>query len=255
MISNAGKEKRQSESSESDRSTINLPTTAAFSGYRPFPSVMNLYGNFSGILQAFTQKLCGASEDDFLSSSSFYLRNGTTTKAPVLAAAGDELPIPFLIRLSDPKTAIKLPPLDTEKNPRDIVTEILCASSGKEHGVTFRFANEVGIKRRQREEFKWRETKGSKEDIRGHERQNRYTLYRLASNRPVASSSSSAPIPDNTQIVAKLAFCNVINVKHIFTLEFQGTGLMGELGDRWTLIVNGKSNKATVGVAQIIHSK
>ncbi|KAH6853212.1 hypothetical protein B0I37DRAFT_358777 [Chaetomium sp. MPI-CAGE-AT-0009] len=165
MMPNAGKEKRPSESSDSDQSTIDLPATAAFSGYRPFPSVMNLYGNFSGVLQTFTtQKLCGATGDDFLYlvelhfgyttrgplhfGQGFYLRNGTTNKDPILAAAGDEYPIPYLIKLFDPKTSIKLPPLDTEKNPRDMVTEILHASSGKEYGVTFRFAIEVGIKKR-----------------------------------------------------------------------------------------------------------
>jgi hypothetical protein len=242
---------------------------------------MNLYGNFSGVLKAFTtQKLCGATEDDFLYlvelhfgyttrgplhfGQGFYLRNGDTTKDPILAAAGDELPIPSLVRLFDPRTSIKLPPLDTEKNPRDMITEILRASNGKEHGVTFRFAIEVGIKKRHREEFEWRKTKGSKE-VGGHETQNRYTLYRLASNPPLASSS--APAPDDREIVAELAFRNVMNVKHIFTLELQGAGLTGELGDRWTLMVvmtslalhwvrqHGKSNKATVGVAQMIHSK
>ncbi|EAQ87499.1 hypothetical protein CHGG_04118 [Chaetomium globosum CBS 148.51] len=203
---------------------------------------MYLYGNFSGVLQTFTtEKLCGATGDDFLYlvelhfgyttrgpphfGQGFYLQNGTTNKDLILAAAGDEYPIPYLIKLFDPKTSIKLPPLDTEKNPRDMVTEILRASSGKEHGVTFQFAIEVGVKKRQREEFEWRKTKGSK-DVGGHETQNRYTLYRLASNPPVASSSS-APVPDDTQIVAELAFRNVMNVKHIFTLELQGAGPQG----------------------------
>lgn len=281
-MTDGNKKNRLSESSDSDVSTINFPATAAFSGYRPFPSIMNLYGNFSGILEALkTQKLCGATENDILYlvevhygyttrgplhfGQGLYLRNGATTKDPILAAAGDELPIPYLIKLFDPKTAIKLPPLDTEKNPRDMVTEILRASTDKEHGVTFRFAIEVGMKKRQREEFEWRKVKGPK-DVGGHETQNRYTLYRPTSN-PSVASSSSAPAPNDSQIVAELAFRNVMNVKHIFTLELLGAGLTGELGDRWTLMVvmtslglhwvrqNGKSNKAIIGAAQMIHSK
>lgn len=115
---------------------------------------MNLYSNFSGILHALkTQRLCGATENDFLYlvelhfgytprgplhfGQGFYLRNGTTIKDPILAAAGNEFPLPFLITLFDPKAAIKLPPIDLEKNPRDMVTETLRASTSKDGGVAF----------------------------------------------------------------------------------------------------------------------
>lgn len=75
---------------------------------------------------------------------------------PMLAAAGDEYPLPFIVKLFDPKMAVKLPPLNLEKNPRDMVTDILHASTGKEHGVASRFAVEIGAIKRQREEFEWR---------------------------------------------------------------------------------------------------
>lgn len=128
---------------------------------------MHLYSDFSGVFKALkTQKLCGATENDFLYlvevhfgytprgplhfGHGFYLRNGTTMKAPILAGVGDEYPLPFFVSLFDPKTSVKLPPLDPERSPRDTVTEILHASTSKEHGVVFRFAIEVGTKRSQR---------------------------------------------------------------------------------------------------------
>ena len=290
---------------DSDRSSTLLPpATAAFSGYRPFPPVMNLYSNFTGVVSALkTQRLCGATPDDFLYlvelhfgytprgplnfGQGFYLRNGTTIKDPILAAAGNEFPIPLLIMLFDPETAIKLPPADLEKNPRDMVTETLHASASKDRGVAFRFGIEVGVKRRQREEFEWRKIedggkgKGKGEQDpdggQGHEGLGHtwYKLHRLASNYlqhpgPSAPSSSSSPPPspyEDDSVVAELSFRNVMNLKHIFKLELKGAGLTGELGDRWRLMVvmtalalhwlrqNGKTKKVTVGAAQKIHSK
>ncbi|KAK4151886.1 hypothetical protein C8A00DRAFT_44981 [Chaetomidium leptoderma] len=224
---------RPSESDDSDRSSTKVPATAAFSGYRPF-----------------SPKLCFATENDLLYlvelhfgytprgplhfGRGFYLRNGTTTKDPILAATGDD--------------------------PRDTVTEILHASTGKEHSVAFRFAIEVGIKRRQREEFEWRKMGGGGKQAGAYETGSRYTLYRLTSNLSTLSSSSP-PLPDDTQVVAELSFRHIMNLKHAFTLELKGAGLTGELGDRWTLMVvmtslslhwlrqNGKTKKATVGAA------
>ncbi|EJT78545.1 hypothetical protein GGTG_03645 [Gaeumannomyces tritici R3-111a-1] len=186
-------------------------------------------------------------------------------KVPILAAVGDESPLPFLVSLFDPKTSVKLPPLDLGRSPRDTVTEILHASTSKEHGVVFRFAIEVGVKKRQREEFEWRKMEGDKE-YSTHEASSRYTLHRLSSNPTAPSSSSFSPL-DNAQTVAELTFRNVLNLKHTFTLELKGAGITGELGDRWTLMVvmtslglrwlrrNGRTKKATVGAAQKIHSK
>ncbi|KAK4654947.1 hypothetical protein QC762_406050 [Podospora pseudocomata] len=98
--------KRSSESADSDHASTFLPTSAAFIGYRPFPSIMNLHSNFSGVVSALkTVKLCGASEDGFLYlveahfgftprgslhfEPGYYLRNGTSLKSPILAATGD----------------------------------------------------------------------------------------------------------------------------------------------------------------------
>ncbi|KAG7294467.1 hypothetical protein NEMBOFW57_004540 [Staphylotrichum longicolle] len=241
---------------------------------------MNLYGNFSGVLSAMTtHKLCGAAESDFLYLAEihfgytprgplnfgrgYYLRNGTSTKAPILAAAGDEFRLPFLVALFDTKTAVMLPPLDLDKNPTNKVTETLRSMTSKEHGVTFRFAIEVGMKRLQREEFEWRKMVGKQDGDDGSLKGSRYTLVRLAPDFPVASSSKALS-PDladeDCETVAELAFGNIM-------LELKGAGSTGELGERWSLMVvmtalgihwlrqYGKTNKATVGAAQKLNSK
>lgn len=264
-----------------------MTPTAPFLGYHPFPPVMNLHGNFSGVLSALTtHKLCGATENDFLYLAEvhfgytprgplnfgrgYYLRNGTSTKAPILAAAGDECRLPLLLALFDSKTAVMLPPLDMERNPSNKVTETLKSMVSKEHGVTFRFAVEVGVEWLRREEFEWRKMAGKQDGDDGNLKGSRYTLVRLAPGCPMASSSKK-PSPDPTdeedETVAELVFGNIMSMKHIFKLELKGAGSTGELGERWSLMVvmtalgihwlrqSGKTNKATVGAAQKLHSK
>jgi hypothetical protein len=290
-MSESHKDDQASCSGDSDQTFLRLMPTAAFLGYRPFPPVMNLYANYSGVLSAIkSTKLCGATESDFLYlveyhlgytprgplnfGRGYYLRNGTTFKDPILAATGKEFPIPFLVSLFDPKTIVKLPPLDTGKNPRDMVNEVLRAGTGKEHVVAFRFTVEVGVKRMRREDFEWRKvtaTPGEKQGEGGHKVQTRYTLHRLAPQSgpaPNASTSSAAQQTDGAnETLAVLAFNHVLSFTHIFRLELQGAGLTGELGDRWTLMVVttalslhllrqlGKTGRATVGAAQRIHGK
>ncbi|KAK4666195.1 hypothetical protein QC763_406050 [Podospora pseudopauciseta] len=104
--------KRSFESADSDQASTFLPTGAAFIGYRPFQSIMNLHSNFLGVVNALkTFKLCGATEDGFLYlveahfgftprgplhfGPGYYLRNGTSPKSPILAATGDEFPLPL----------------------------------------------------------------------------------------------------------------------------------------------------------------
>ncbi|KAK4151875.1 hypothetical protein C8A00DRAFT_35445 [Chaetomidium leptoderma] len=239
--------------------------TAAFIGYRAFPPVMNLYVNYSGIFSALTTlKLCGASQNDFIYlvqlhvgytsrgplnfGRGYYLHNGTTTKDPVLAAAGDEFTVSYLAKVFDPTGIVLLPPLDMTKNPQDMITETIHSSATKEQGVSFRFAVEVGVKKWRRESF---------------------------DNSPgggVSSSSSTSPASpaqadESTQIVAELVFDSVLSIKHIFNLEIKGAGLRGELGERWALMVvmtalslyyqrqTGRTKKATVMAAGKMHGK
>ena len=273
-------------------------STANSVRYRPFPPVMNLYANYSySIFSALkSHKLCGATESDFLYLAEFhlgytprgplnfgrgfYLRNGTAFKDPVLAATGEEFPIPFLVSLFDPDTVVKLPPLDMGKpwNPRDMVTEVLTARTSKEpgYGVAFGFTVEVGVKGAERESFEWRKVSAVPTG-NGHEREGHkgghsikalYTLHRLAPGHP-ASPTSTASAAERANgdgdTVAVLAFNHLLSFTHMFTLELRGAGLTGELGDRWALMVVitalslhyrrqvGKTGNATVGAAQALH--
>ncbi|KAJ4305957.1 hypothetical protein N0V88_000747 [Collariella sp. IMI 366227] len=149
---------------------------AEFSGYRPFPPIINLYGNSSGVIDLFTTyKLCGSDKSDLLYvveihqgfsargplhfKRGFYLRNGTTTKAPILAAAGDESAEPLLMSIFSVKSFIMLPPRDMELDPHNLVTEIMRATTTNDGQVSFRFAVEVGPEMKHREGFEWRQTR------------------------------------------------------------------------------------------------
>ncbi|KAL0469381.1 hypothetical protein QR685DRAFT_285162 [Neurospora intermedia] len=263
------------------RPTSSRMPAAWFSGYRPFPPVINLYGNFSGVIDAVTTlKLCGADKSDFLYvveihhgltprgplhfRPGLYLRNGTGTKAPILAAAGDEDREPLLMSTFSVKSLIMLPPPpDVEvKNPRDLVTEIMYAKKTSDGTVSFRFSIEVGLKMKSREEFEWRKLTGKDKTNTQHAR---FILVRPPPSSTSAASSSSTQ--EEIEILADLTFCNVMSVNHLFVLELKGAAASGEMGDRWTLMVvvtalrlywlrcYGKTNKSVVGIGQKLRGK
>lgn len=279
-------------------STCRMPTAAKFLGYRPFPPVMNLYGNSSGgVIGALTTyKLCGADKNGFLYvvevhhgftprgplnfRPGFYLRNGTGTEAPILAATGDEEREPLLMSTFSVKSLIMVPPpLDEDDvefnlNPRDLVTEIMYATTTSDGSVSFRFSVEVGPKMKIREEFEWRKTRKGDTNTQ----HTRYILTRLPSSSstsfsspspsPSSSpSSSSSSAQEESYILADLTFRNAISVNHLFTLELKGAACSGVMGDRWTLMVvttalrlywlrvYGKTNKAIVGIGQKLRGK
>jgi hypothetical protein len=202
---------------------------------------MNLYTNYSALRTALsTLKLCGATQTDFLylvelhfgytsrgplkSGRGYYLRNGTSTKDAVLAAAGDEAgaaPGGFM-------TTVLLPPLDRGRSSSsegaqegDWVPEVMRSrgggpEGGQAQGLACRFWVEVGVEGLRREEFEWRM------EARGEgEKGPRFTLVRLGGG----------------QAVAELVFTSAWSMKHIARLELVGAGLTGELGERWALMV------------------
>ncbi|KAL2139846.1 hypothetical protein VTI28DRAFT_4643 [Corynascus sepedonium] len=257
-----------------DRAPLRPMPTAAFIGYHPFPPVMNLYTNYSsGVLSAIkSHKLCGATPNDFLYlveyhigytsrgplnfGRGFYLRNGMTFKDPILAATGEKSQVPLLGSFFDSETLVKLPPPDMNRNPREMVDEVLRTEITREHGVTYRFTVEVGTRWMRRETFEWRRVSSGRREPGAHKVRARYTLQRLAAD-PRAPSTT----------VAELAFDEVLSITHLFTLELKGAGLTGELGDRWTLMVvttalslhllrqTGKAEKAAaLGTAERIDS-
>lgn len=269
-----------------------MPIAAKFLGYHPFPPVMNLYGNSSGgVIGALTTyKLCGADKNEFLYvvevhhgftprgplnfRPGFYLRNGTGTEAPILAAAGDEEREPLLMSTFSVKSLIMVPPpLDEDDvefnlNPRDLVTEIMYATTTSDGSVSFRFSVEVGPKMKIREEFEWRKTRKGDTNTQ----HSRYILTRLPSSSSTSfsspsPSSSSSSAQEESDILADLTFRNAISLHHLFTLELKGVACSGVMGDRWTLMVvatalrlywlrsYGKTNKAVVGIGQKLRGK
>lgn len=197
---------------------------AAFYGYTPFPPLMAVYTDFSGLTAPLrTLRLCaGTSKADLLYMvdihygytprrplqfrPGLYLRNGATAKAPILAAAGDEARRPLLVSTFNLESVILLPPVDLEaKNPRDVVTEVLRASttsnaSGIESStrlVTFHFAIEVGVKMRmrEREEFEWVDVSSL-----GRSSSSKTAPTPVAhDSRGTSSSASAAADPDTTK--------------------------------------------------------
>ncbi|KAL2151423.1 hypothetical protein VTH82DRAFT_6521 [Thermothelomyces myriococcoides] len=266
-------EVRASVDDEVRRTLSRIP--AAFSGYRPFPSVLNLYSNLSGIIDALTTfKLCGAAKNDLLYvvemhygftprgplhfRPGLYLRNGTGTDAPILAAAGDEAREPLLISTFSVKSFIMLPPLDIEANPRDLVTEIMYATKRSDGAVSFRFTIEVGPKMKCREQFEWKKVGAG----------NAHSGFILVRVDPQSDSPSPTPsAQEEGEILAELLFRNVMSMNHLFSLELKGAGCSGEMGDRWTLMVvvtalrlywlriYGKTNKAVVGIGQKLRGR
>ncbi|KAK3316919.1 hypothetical protein B0H66DRAFT_605187 [Apodospora peruviana] len=286
--------------------------TVAFYGYTPFPPLMALYTDYSGLTAPLrTLRLCGggggtSKADQLLYivdihygytprgplqfRPGLYLRNGATAKAPILAAAGDDARRPVLVSTFSLESVIQLPPVDLEaKNPtRDLVTEVLRASttsitcSGIESCsstrlVTFRFAIEVGVKMREREDFEWVDASGlgrskkappaaAAQDSGGSSssasaaaavgtdtttKGTRFVLLRCPGSLRTATSSrrsESAPsssssmaaddLPnDQGQILAELVLTTAWSWNRLFSLELKGAGRTGELGDRWALMV------------------
>ena len=243
---------------------------------------MNAFANYSvNVVKTLTTlKLCGSDESEFLYLAELhvgytsrgplnfkpglYLRNGTSKKDTIFAAAGDISVQPVFVSAFNLNSAIMLPSLDLEVNPRGLVTEVMHASTttNHEHVVAFRFSVEVGIKKSEREEFEWRKVRSDGTDTRS-----RYILLRLPSSSSSSSSSSPQSSANESHQLAELVFANLTSLKHIFTLELKEAGRTGELGERWSLMVvmtalrlwwlrqYGRTRKATVGIAEKVRGK
>ncbi|KAK4125409.1 hypothetical protein N657DRAFT_708041 [Parathielavia appendiculata] len=112
------------------------------------------------------------------------------------------------------------------KNTREMIEEVLRAGTSKKHGALFGFIIDVGVERMERDSFEWRKVTpapGEAKQEGGHIIKTRYTLHRLTA----ADQSDS-----DSDVVVILACNQVLSVTHFFSLELQGAGLTGELGDR-----------------------
>ncbi|KAJ5177665.1 uncharacterized protein N7500_000364 [Penicillium coprophilum] len=214
--------------------------------YGSLPSTMNVHGQWT---KWKSLNLCGASAKDRLCliemqtgysgkpplgmRTGFLLRNGMSTKNPLLAAAGDE---------SQGLHAF---------NPDGIIfchhliqtPKVMRAEPGTNNDIAFHFSIEIGEKQ-QRQEFAWRRAKKGDDGVK----KNGFKLVLLSSgqqaSRPSASSSIQKPassLPSSRgkdgENVAFLEWAMAFpSMTHAFTLELVD-GQSEMLGARWTLMV------------------
>lgn len=234
--------------------TLSCPIT--LSRYGSLPSTMSVHGQWT---KWKSMNLCGGSNaKDRLCliemqtgysgkaplgmRTGFLLRNGMSTKDPLLAAAGDES---RGLHAFNPDGIVFLPPLDPDsKSDSDRMDrELLCAQPGINNDIAFHFSIEVDEKER-REEFSWRKVKKGEDQAK----RNGFKLVRLSasqkSSQPSGSSSSQKPPLSSSPSAGKdaetVAFLGWVmawpSLTHAFTLEVVD-GQSGVLGGRWTLMV------------------
>ncbi|KAJ9483282.1 hypothetical protein VN97_g10133 [Penicillium thymicola] len=233
---------------------LSCPTTS--SRYGSLPSTMSVHGQWT---KWKSMNLCAGSDaKDRLCliemqtgysgkpplgmRTGFLLRNGMSTKDPLLAAAGDES---RGIHAFNPDGIVFLPPLDPDAKSNRMDTELLCAEPGTNNDIAFHFSIEVGNKER-REAFAWRKTKKGEDQAK----RNGFKLVRLSpsqqSSQPSGGGSSSGQAPSSSSypLAGKdgetVAFLGWVmawpSLTHAFTLEVVD-GQSSALGGRWTLMV------------------
>lgn len=222
------------------------------SRYGSLPSTMNVHGQWT---KWKSMNLCGANAKERLCliemqtgysgkpplgmRTGFLLRDGMSTKDPLLAAAGDES---RGLHAFNPDGIIFLPPLDPDPKSDRMDTEFMRAEPGTNNDIAFHFSIEVG-KEERREEFAWRKVKKGDDQAK----RNGFKLVRLSSSQQTSqpsgsssvqkSSSSSPPLAGKDgETVAFLGWVMAWPSLTAFTLELVD-GQSGALGGRWTLMV------------------
>ncbi|KAK2020540.1 hypothetical protein LX32DRAFT_315455 [Colletotrichum zoysiae] len=222
------------------------PTDPTTSPYRPFPAVMNGYYSMAGIKTLF---LCGASRDERLffvklhmglgvkaplgARNGLLLRNGTSSKDAVIAAAGDDLPLAARVHAPDkPTTIVHLPPLEPRANTRGMDTEVMRAGPAGDD-VVFLFSVEVG-ERQQRERFEWREIKKRGDDAA---KPGGFRLVQVSNRRKgTTASTSCCGAASDAEVLALLLWSpGLSKMTHPFSLQLQGRAM--SMGSRWSLTV------------------
>lgn len=235
-----------------DEALLSCPTTP--SRYGSLPSTMSVHGQWT---KWKSMNLCGgANAKDRLCliemqtgysgkaplgmRTGFLLRNGMSTKDPLLAAAGDES---RGLHAFNPDGIVFLPPLDPDPKSDRMDTELLRAEPGTNNDIAFHFAIEVGEKER-REEFAWRKVKKGENQAK----RNGFKLVRLSSSQQPSQPSGSSSVQNSSSSLPPLAgqdgetvaFLGWVmawpSLTHAFTLEVVD-GQSSALGRRWTLMV------------------
>ncbi|KAJ5528847.1 hypothetical protein N7527_002240 [Penicillium freii] len=143
---------QESEAPPAYDETLSCPTTS--SRYGSLPSTMSVHGQWT---KWKSMNLCGGSNaKDRLCliemqtgysgkaplgmRTGFFLRNGMSTKDPLLAAAGDES---RGLHAFNPDGIVFLPPLDPEPKSDRMDTELLRAEPGTNNDIAFHFSIEI----------------------------------------------------------------------------------------------------------------
>ncbi|KAL5003743.1 hypothetical protein BDV10DRAFT_2385 [Aspergillus recurvatus] len=236
-----------------------------------------------------SMKLCGANPKDRLClvemqtgysgkpplgmRTGFLLRNGMSSRDPLLGAAGDEAPG---LHAFNPDGIVFLPSLhadagsdldlDSKAGCGRMDTEIMRAEQGMDSDVAFHFSIEVDAEgeQRRREEFAWRRLKGNRDGDGQAEAQGRrkgFKLVRVSSGTGQQASHFQASGRDDESVAFLEWVMAWPKMTHAFTLEL-ADGQSRALGGRWTLMVvvtairlytlyvKGRTNKFAVDIGK-----
>ncbi|KAJ0336437.1 hypothetical protein COL922a_007979 [Colletotrichum nupharicola] len=124
-----------------------------------------------------------------------------------------------------------------EKHATEDLRPVIFSGS---HVDSFRFSievpqpdNEAGTSRLLREDFEWRRT--SKDGLNGYN--NGFELFRLKSGiQPEKTTGDVGGSEPEGEALAAILFKGSLSVNKPFYFEFKGTGLIGELGYRWSVM-------------------
>jgi hypothetical protein len=253
--------------------------------YCPIPPVMKIYyqWNLEGL---YSFHVCGADQRDRLFAvkihsgysmsaplhinQGIYLYNGATTKAPLLAAAGDDFPLLSSLPLNN-NSQIWIP----ARKSNGLVTENMRAHLTHDKHAAFRFSTEImSSKKLSRRSFEWRNINRSErgEDNTEHGGFRLFLFTELdqntlsGENSSGQSSSTSRAAAFNGEVVAILEWKSFwTSPKHPFDLKLVGCGL--SFGERWTITVlitalrlwelhwRGKSQRGSVALAEMVGPK
>lgn len=280
------RESLSSDSADEEGKLKDVNYSASKAPYVPFPAVINAYQS-SARMKTFT--LCGEDKNHPLFRVSVhlglsgkgplgtrpgvYLHNGTSTKDPILAAAGDEDQWSQRVYAFNNKSVIVVPHLlgdHSDGLAREWITDLMIASTTRDDtgvNVIFRFAvnSGPGDTVLERETFEWRKFKtGSDKVYPG----GGYKLLRLSRPATGRRDDNTTGDADHSPLaVMELNKGLAKYLDHMYTLSFVGLGLTGDLGGRWKIMVvvtaarlwiarlNGKTNKTAVSMAERVQGK
>ncbi|KAL6237671.1 hypothetical protein BDW75DRAFT_70969 [Aspergillus navahoensis] len=180
----------------------------------------------------------------------FLLRNGTSSRDPLLAAAGDEAPG---LHAFNPDGIVFLPSLDAavgsdlDLDPKAgfgrMDTEIMHAEPGMDNDVGFHVSIEVGAEgeQRRREEFTWRRVKGNRDgggdgQTQPQNKRKGFKLVRISSGAGQQASNFGASGRDDESVAFLEWAMAWPRLTLAFTLEL-ADGQSRALGGRCTLMV------------------